>query len=78
MEKLRAQLLVATGNFALVDMIEGRPVVAVKSMSRQFMRDEELTEFWDDAREFIVQHVLPKVSEATRLTIVQQLARFHS
>ena len=49
-ERVRAELLVATGNFTLLGDLLGREVVAVNSMSRRNMKDHELHEFWDEAQ----------------------------
>jgi hypothetical protein len=65
MEKLRAELLMATGNFQLLDFEAlGTQVVAINSMSRHHMRDHELHEFWHDAKEVIRQIYLPRVIDA--------------
>lgn len=62
-EKLRAELLVATGNFQLLGELLGQTVVAVNSMSRHNMKDHELHEFWGDAREIIKNRLLPKITD---------------
>src|SRR4030088_1864160 len=49
-EKLRAELLVATGNFQLLGDLLGTAVVAVSSMARRNMKDQELHEFLDEAK----------------------------
>lgn len=62
-EKVRAELLVATGNFTLLGDLLGTSVVAVNSMSRKAMKDHELHEFWSEAREVIITKLLPRVSD---------------
>ncbi|MBR0753467.1 hypothetical protein JQ604_14865 [Bradyrhizobium jicamae] len=63
-EKLRAELLVATGNFQLLGEHLGKQVVAVSSMSRHSMKDHELHEFWDEAKEIIKSQLLPRIENA--------------
>jgi hypothetical protein len=71
-EKLRAELLIATGNFQLLDFdVLGTQVIAVNSMSRHHMRDHELHEFWHDAKEVIRKEYLPRVKD---LAMRDQLA----
>jgi hypothetical protein len=60
-EWMRAQLLVYCGLFNIVGQLDGRHVVAVNSLSRHAMRDEELHAFWDDAKEHVIARVLPLV-----------------
>jgi hypothetical protein len=70
-ERLRAELLVATGNFQLLGDLLGTPMVAVNSMSRRNMKDHELHEFWSEAREVIRNKLLaqiPDTAERERLT----------
>lgn len=64
-EWMRAQLLVYCGLFHIVGDLSGKHVIAVHSMSRHSMRDEELHHFWDDAKEHIVRRVLPLVTNET-------------
>jgi hypothetical protein len=63
-EKLRAELLVATGNFQLLGELLGTSVVAVSSMSRRNMKDPELHAFWNEAVEVIQSKLLPKIKDA--------------
>lgn len=77
-ERVRAELLVATGNFQLLGELLGREVVAV-SMSRRNMKDHELHEFWDEAKEVIRTKLLARITdtaERDRLadTLSSQLA----
>lgn len=62
-EKIRAELLVATGNFTLLGDLLGTPVVAINSMSRKAMKDHELHEFWSEAKEVIASKLLPRISD---------------
>jgi hypothetical protein len=64
-EWMRAQLLVYTGLFNIVGDLDGKHVVAVNSLSRHAMRDEELHHFWDDAKEHVIKRVLPLVQNET-------------
>lgn len=64
-EWMRAQLLVYTGLFHIVGDLGGKHVVAVSSMSRHSMRDEELHHFWDDCKQHIVGRVLPLITNET-------------
>jgi hypothetical protein len=64
-EKLRAELLVATGNFTLLGDMLGMPVVAVNSMSRHSMKDHELHAFWGEAQDVIRDKLLAKVADAS-------------
>ena len=64
-EWVRAQLLVYTGLFNIVGDLNGKHVIAINSMSRHSMRDEELHHFWDDAKEHIVARVLPLIKNET-------------
>jgi hypothetical protein len=61
--KVRAELLVATGNFELLGDVLGTPVVAVNSMSRHNMKDHELHAFWDEALEVIRTKLLDRISD---------------
>jgi hypothetical protein len=63
-ERVRAELLVATGNFQLLGDLLGTPVVAVNSMSRRNMKDHELHEFWDEAKEVIQTKLLTRITDA--------------
>ena len=61
---MRAQLLVYAGLFNVVGTFDtGKPVIAVKSMSKRSMTDEELHAFWKDAQEAIAEKVLPRVAD---------------
>jgi hypothetical protein len=62
-EKVRAELLVATGNFQLLGELLGTSVVAVSSMSRRNMKDHELHEFWGEAREVIQTKLLTRITD---------------
>jgi hypothetical protein len=62
-ERVRAELLVATGNFQLLGELLGREVVAVNSMSRRNMKDHELHEFWDEAKEVIRTKLLARITD---------------
>jgi hypothetical protein len=62
-EKVRAELLVATGNFQLLGELLGTSVVAVSSMSRRNMKDHELHEFWDEAKEVIQTKLLARIAD---------------
>lgn len=74
-EKVRAELLVATGNFTLLGDLLGTPVVAVNSMSRKAMKDHELHEFWSEAREVIITKLLPRISDtAERERLAEKLS----
>jgi hypothetical protein len=63
-ERVRAELLVATGNFQLLGELLGREVVAVNSMARRNMKDHELHEFWDEAKEVIRTKLLARITDA--------------
>jgi hypothetical protein len=62
---MRAQLLVYCGLFNIVGDLNGKHVLAIHSLSRHSMRDEELRHFWDDAKEHIVGRVLPLIKNET-------------
>jgi hypothetical protein len=62
-ERVRAELLVATGNFQLLGDVLGTPVVAVNSMARRSMKDHELHEFWDEAKEVIRTKLLERIPD---------------
>ena len=64
-EWMRAQLLVYCGLFNIVGDLNGKHVIAINSMSRHSMRDEELHHFWDDAKEHIVKRILPMITNET-------------
>ena len=64
-EWMRAQLLVYCGLFNIVGDLDGKHVVAINSLSRHSMRDEELHHFWDDAKEHVVKRVLPLITNDT-------------
>jgi hypothetical protein len=74
-EKLRAELLVATGNFQMLGDALGTPIVAVSSMSRHHMKDHELHAFWNEAKEVIRTRVLARVSDnAERARLADSLS----
>lgn len=74
-EKLRAELLVATGNFQLLGELLGTSVVAVSSMSRRNMKDHELHEFWSEAVEVIQTKLLPRIANvAERERLAEMLS----
>ena len=58
------KLLVATGNFQLLGELLGTSVIAVSSMSRRNMKDHELHEFWDEAKEVIKSKLLERIEDA--------------
>ena len=62
-EKVRAELLVATGNFTLLGDVLGTPVVAVHSMARNHMTDDDLHAFWAEAQEVIRTKLLDRVPD---------------
>jgi hypothetical protein len=64
-EKLRAELLVATGNFTLLGDVLGMPVVAINSMARNSMKDHELHAFWAEAQDVIRDKLLARVADAS-------------
>ena len=64
-EWLRAQLLVYCGLFSIVGDLNGKHVIAISSMSRHSMRDDELHHFWEDAKQHIVSRVLPLIQNET-------------
>jgi hypothetical protein len=64
-EWLRAQLLVYCGLFHIVGDLDGKHVIAVNSLSRHAMRDEELHHFWDDSKEHMIKRVLPLIANET-------------
>jgi hypothetical protein len=64
-EWMRAQLLVYTGLCHVVGALDDSRVVAVNSMSRHSMRDEELHHFWEDAKQHVVDRVLPTIRNET-------------
>jgi hypothetical protein len=72
-EKLRAELLVATGNFQLLGELLGTTVVAVNSMSRRNMKDHELHEFWDEAKEVIRTKLLDRIKNAAERERLTQM-----
>jgi hypothetical protein len=72
-EKVRAELLVATGNFTLLGDVLGMPVVAVNSMSRRSMKDHELHEFWAEAQDVIRDTVLARVADAAERARLAEL-----
>ena len=63
-EKVRAELLVATGNFVMLGDLLGTPVVAINSMSRHNMKDHELHAFWSEAREIAQNKLVPRIKDA--------------
>lgn len=64
-EWMRAQLLVYCGLFNIVGDLDGKHVIAINSMSRHSMRDEELHHFWEDAKEHVIARVLPMIQNET-------------
>jgi hypothetical protein len=66
-DSVRAELLVATGNFQLIDSVLGTPIVAVSSMSRPAMRDHELHAFWSEAKEVIAHKLLAQIADPAEL-----------
>ena len=74
-EKVRAELLVATGNFQLLGDVLGTPVVAINSMSRHHMKDHELHAFWTEAQEVIRTKLLDRVPDtAERERLAERLS----
>jgi hypothetical protein len=73
-DQLRAELLYATGNFALIGELVGLPpIIAVNSMSRTAMKDHELHTFWDEARETIISRILPRIEDPTERARMEEL-----
>ena len=64
-EWMRAQLLVYCGLFNIVGDLDGKHVIAVNSLSRHAMRDEDLHHFWDDSKDHIVKRILPMIQNET-------------
>jgi hypothetical protein len=74
-EQVRAELLVATGNFQMLGDVLGTPVIAVNSMSRRAMTDHELHAFWDEAKEVIAAKLLTRVTDtAERQRLAESLS----
>jgi hypothetical protein len=69
-DKVRAELLIGTGNFTLIEQAnipgapEPRDVIAINSMSRRHMTDHELHAFWVDAQEVIKNQILPRIQNS--------------
>jgi hypothetical protein len=59
MQQLRAEILVETGRAESLKLRDGKRVWALPSMSRASMTQSELETFWDDARLYIRNHVMP-------------------
>jgi hypothetical protein len=72
-ERVRAELLVATGNFTLLGDVLGMPVVAINSMSRRSMKDHELHEFWGEAQDVIRENLLGRVADAAERARLAEL-----
>jgi hypothetical protein len=72
-EKVRAELLVATGNFTVLGDMLGMPVVAINSMSRHAMKDHELHAFWDEAQDIIRTTLLARVADAAERARLAEL-----
>jgi hypothetical protein len=62
---MRAQLLVYCGLFNIVGDLDDKHVIAVNSLSRHAMRDEDLHHFWDDSKDHIVKRILPMITNET-------------
>jgi hypothetical protein len=72
-EKVRAELLVATGNFTLLGDVLGMPVVAINSMARRSMKDHELHAFWSEAQDVIRDNLLARVTDAAERARLAEL-----
>src|ERR1700751_3296993 len=72
-EKVRAELLVATGNFTLLGDILGMPVVAGHQMSRRSMKDHELHEFWEEEKDVTRDTLLARVTDAAERARLAEL-----
>jgi hypothetical protein len=78
-EKVRAELLIATGNFQLLDGdVLGIPVVAINSMARRSMKDHELHAFWNEAQEIIRTNLLARVADAAEQARLAELLSLES
>lgn len=76
-EWMRAQLLTYCGLFHIVGTLDNKHVIAVNSMSRHSMRDEELHQFWEDAKAHVVARVLPLVgNDAERDKLLTAVTAF--
>jgi hypothetical protein len=74
---MRAQLLVYTGLFDVVGTLDHKHVVAVRSMSRRAMKNDELHNFWDKAKQPIAERILPLVTnENTREQLLTAVTAF--
>lgn len=61
MQQLRAEILIETGRAENLKLRDGTRVWALPSMSRASMTQKELTTFWDDARLYIRNQVMPSL-----------------
>lgn len=59
MLSLRAEILVETGRAQNLKLRNGKRVWLLPSMSKASMTQSELESFWDDARLYIQNHVMP-------------------
>ena len=58
MEALRAEILIETGRAHLLKLRDGKRVWALPSMSRASMSQKDLSDFWDEACEYIRREVM--------------------
>jgi len=61
MKQLRAEILIESGRAENLKLRDGKRVWALPSMSRASMTQKELEAFWDDARLYIRNHVMPSL-----------------
>jgi hypothetical protein len=61
---MQAQLLVETGRFRMIKLSNTKRAMVLPSMRKGAWTMKQLTEFWDDARKIILDHLLIGLRDA--------------
>jgi hypothetical protein len=62
LQTMKARLLIATGRYSMVKVAEGKRVMVLPSTSKASWTMKQMIEFWDDARQYIIDHLLSGIS----------------
>lgn len=68
-DQFRAQLLFLTDFYKVMAVVDGKPLIALRSMSRASMSGREIRQFWDKAQRVIRDRIMPTLDEPERLQV---------
>lgn len=70
---MKARLLIATGHHQMIAVSPGKRVLVLPSTSKAAWTMKQLHEFWDEARQYILDHLLTGISNQQATEIREML-----